>query len=143
MSLLQSTLILPDQASLTSQSLTGSSVVPGLALSHENLLYQIFSISAFHLLLTTKQGDAELMEAKRRYEGLALREQRSAVEKLGKRNRKGNENGEADAVCFTSVLIFIEAFAALRSRVCEWFRVLLFDIFEVCFGGGSAYQRRV
>jgi hypothetical protein len=81
-----------------------------LALQHDNLLYQIFSISTLHLLRTEPEN-SELILARQTYQGLALRKHRGAVAKLNSKN--------ADAVCCASSLIFIDAFASLQERPIE------------------------
>ena len=55
--------------------------VPKLALEHDNLLYQVLSISAMHLLKSTP-NDVELINARQTYHCLALREHRRAVAEL-------------------------------------------------------------
>ncbi|KAJ9296120.1 transcriptional regulator family: Fungal Specific TF [Paecilomyces variotii] len=81
--------------------------VPQMALQHDNLLYAMFSISATHLL-RTQPNNAKLLAARQTYLGLALRKQREAVSQLSGQN--------ADAVCFASTLILIDAFATLEGR---------------------------
>lgn len=81
--------------------------VPQMALQHDNLLYAMFSISATHLL-RTQPKNAKLLAARQTYLGLALRKQREAVSQLSGEN--------ADAVCFASTLILIDAFATLDGR---------------------------
>lgn len=82
--------------------------VPKLALEHDNLLYQVLSMSAMHLLKSTP-NDVELINARQTYHCLALREHRRAVAELNIRN--------ADAVCCASSLIFVDAFASLHGRL--------------------------
>jgi hypothetical protein len=84
--------------------------VPKLALEHDNLLYQVLSISAMHLLKSTP-NDLELINARQTYHCLALREHRKAVAELNIQN--------ADAVCCASSLIFVDAFASLHGRPIE------------------------
>ena len=84
--------------------------VPQLAMKHENLLYTIFAGSALHLLRSSP-NDSELSAARQSYLGMALREQRNAVSKLNSEN--------ADALCFSSVMILIDTFATLHGRVLE------------------------
>jgi hypothetical protein len=50
-----------------------STDVPKVALEHENLLYEMFAISAFHLL-KSDPNDAELIAVRRAYLSLSLRE---------------------------------------------------------------------
>jgi hypothetical protein len=119
-----------------------------LALEHDNLLYEIFSISASHLLKSNPddqelllarqayvsvalQEDQELLLARQAYVSVALQEQRNAVAKLGPQN--------ADAVCLASSLILIDSFASLQDRSLspylppmEWLRIAR--------GGASLYS---
>lgn len=81
--------------------------VPQMALEHDNLLYAMFAISATHLL-RNQPNSAKLLAARQTYVGLALRKQREAVSQLSGQN--------ADAVCFASTLILIDAFATLEGR---------------------------
>jgi hypothetical protein len=101
-----------------------------LALEHDNLLYEIFSISASHLL-KSNPDDQELLLARQAYVSVALQEQRNAVAKLGPQN--------ADAVCLASSLILIDSFASLQDRSLspylppmEWLRIAR--------GGASLYS---
>ncbi|KAF4630271.1 hypothetical protein G7Y89_g7872 [Cudoniella acicularis] len=89
---------------------TWSVEIPKLAFQNVSLLYQIFSISALHLL-KSEPDNRELLIARETYQGLASREHRRAVAKLSSKS--------ADAVCCTSSLIFIDAFASLQERAIE------------------------
>jgi Fungal specific transcription factor domain len=84
--------------------------VPRLALEYENLLYAMFSISATSLLRDTP-GDQKLFAARESYNVLALGAQRRALENLSAES--------ADATCFASLFILINAFAVLHERVHE------------------------
>jgi hypothetical protein len=84
--------------------------LPKLALEHDNLLYQVLSISAMQLLKSTP-NDVELINARQTYHCLALREHRRAVGELNIRN--------ADAVCCASSMIVVDAFASLHERPIE------------------------
>jgi hypothetical protein len=83
---------------------------PLLGFSHPNMLYQIFSMSSLHLLFTSpSESERQAMAAARQtYHMLALRTQREAIQELNAKN--------ADAVCFCSAMIYIEAFASLKNR---------------------------
>lgn len=82
--------------------------VPQLANSHPSLLYALLSLSALHLSKAEPQ-DLDVRAAHRRYLDLALRSHRKAVARFDAQS--------VDAVCFTSVLIVLDAFAALQDRV--------------------------
>lgn len=81
--------------------------VPNLAFENDNLLYEMFSLSALHLL-KSHPASPELLVARQEYMGLALREHRKAVAELNPKR--------ADAVCFASSLILIDSFASLQDR---------------------------
>lgn len=81
--------------------------VPKLALQHDNLLYEILSLSAMHLLRTESQ-DKDIIEAQQKYHSLFLREHRKVVAQLCPAN--------ADAACFASALVLMDAFTSLRDR---------------------------
>ncbi|OIW30701.1 hypothetical protein CONLIGDRAFT_679467 [Coniochaeta ligniaria NRRL 30616] len=87
-----------------------SHVMTKLALTHDNLLYALLTVSASHLLLT-EPDDMELFSARQSYLILAMREQRKMVERLSV--------DTADAVCFTSLLLLINSFSMLRDRSLE------------------------
>jgi len=87
-----------------------STDVPKVALEHDNLLYEMFAISAFHLL-KSDPNDAELIAARQTYLSLSLHEQRKAVSRLDSRN--------ADAVCLASSLILMDSFASLQDRALD------------------------
>ena len=82
--------------------------VPQLANNHPSLLYALLSVSALYLSKVEPQ-DLDLKAAHRNYFGLALRSHRSAITSLDAKS--------VDAVCFTSVLIAVHAFAELQDRV--------------------------
>ena len=82
--------------------------VPQLANSHPSLLCALLSVSALHLS-KAKPQDLDLRAARRRYLDLALRSHRKAVACF--------DASSVDAVCFTSILIVLDAFAALQDRV--------------------------
>ncbi|KAL9109107.1 MAG: hypothetical protein Q9227_006198 [Pyrenula ochraceoflavens] len=84
--------------------------VPKLAFRYENLLFAIFTISATHML-RDEPGNSDLISARQNYLGLALREQSRVVAQLSKEN--------ADAICFASMLILMNAFATLQERSIE------------------------
>ena len=86
---------------------TWSVDVPNLAFENDNLLYQMFSLSALHLL-KSDPANPELLVARQEYMGLSLREHRNAV--------AGLDSKSADAVCFASSLILIDSFASLQDR---------------------------
>lgn len=90
---------------------TWSVEVPELALKHNNLLYEVLSISALHLLRSCPD-DPELLEARRTYRGLSLREHRRAVATLDPHQ----QSADADAALFASMLLLYEAFASLQDR---------------------------
>lgn len=81
--------------------------MPNLAFENDNLLYEIFSMSALHLL-KSDPTNPELLVARQEYLGLSLREHRKAV--------GGLDSKSADAVCFASSLILIDSFASLQDR---------------------------
>jgi Fungal specific transcription factor domain len=85
--------------------------VPQIANAHPSLLYALLSISALHLSRLEPE-DLQLQTAHRTYHVLALQDHRFAINKLG-------DAKSADATCFTSTLIFINAYAALQDRVVE------------------------
>ena len=81
--------------------------VPQLANSYPSLLYALLSVSALHLS-KAKPQDLDMKAAHRRYLDLALRSHRKAIDRF--------DADSVDAVCFTSVLIVLDAFAALQDR---------------------------
>ena len=81
--------------------------VPKYAFKFDNVLYALFAISALYLLRQAPE-DAELLEARRKYHGLALQEHRKAVATMG--------NANADAVCYASCLLVVDTFAQLQRR---------------------------
>lgn len=82
--------------------------VPQLANNHPSLLYALLSVSALHLSKAEPQ-DLDGRAAHGRYLDLALRSHRKAVARF--------DADSVDAVCFTSVFIVLDAFAALQDRV--------------------------
>lgn len=103
---------------------------PQLALEYDNLLYGILSISTRHLLQANPH-DSELIAARTRYHGLAMREQRKAVAELKAEN--------ADPLCFASVLILIDAFASLQERVIEPYTPPM-NWLQMARGAGSVFD---
>lgn len=85
-------------------------IVPTMSLSHENVLYSQFSLSATHLLRSNLDDEA-LYSARQNYFVLALREQRKACEDI--------HAGNAEAVCLTSILILHTSFAMIQERLIE------------------------
>jgi Fungal specific transcription factor domain len=106
-----------------------ASEVPKLALQHDNLLYQILSMSTLHLL-KSKPNDPELLVARQIYQGLALREHRKAVATLSTKN--------ADAVCCASSLIYVDAFASIQARPIEPYSPPM-EWLKLARGAGSVY----
>lgn len=106
-----------------------SSKVSKLALQHDNLLYEILSMSALHLL-KSKPDDAELIVARQTYHALALQEHRRAVARLNTRN--------ADAVCCASSLMFMDAFASLQARPIEPYLPPM-EWLQLARGAGSVF----
>jgi len=103
--------------------------VPKLAIRHDNLLYQILSMSALHLL-RSESDNPELIVARQTYHGLALREHRQAVAKLNVHN--------ADAVSCASSLIFMDAFASLHDRPMEPYSPPM-EWLQLARGAGSVF----
>ncbi|KAB5559756.1 c6 zinc finger domain-containing protein [Coniochaeta sp. 2T2.1] len=87
-----------------------SNIIPKLALSHDNMLYSLLTVSASRLLLDDPD-DRALYSARQRYLILAMREQRNMIERLSAET--------ADAVCFTSLLLLLNSFSMLRDRILE------------------------
>jgi hypothetical protein len=85
-------------------------VMPKLALTHDNLLYAMLTVSASNLLLA-EPDDMDLFSARQSYLILTMREQRNMVERLSVET--------ADAVCFTSLLLLLNSFTMLRERKLE------------------------
>jgi hypothetical protein len=106
-----------------------ASKIPKLALRHDNLLYQILSTSALHLL-KTKPKDAELLDARQFYRGLALQEHRREVAMLNIKN--------ADAVCCASSLVYVDAFASMQSRTIDPYSPPM-EWLQLAKGAGSVY----
>lgn len=86
-----------------------SSQVPLLALEHDNVQYLMFLCSA--ALLLRNAPDNQVVAAHRMYRMLSLREQQKAVAKLSIEN--------CDAVCSSAMLLFLDAFTGLWTRVIE------------------------
>lgn len=84
--------------------------VPQVALSHKNVLYAMFTMTATHLL-GTGGHDAVLFQARESYWVEALREQRNTVSDL--------DNSNTDAVAFAALLITMNALAMLQERVLD------------------------
>ena len=81
--------------------------VPKLGLQYEPLLDETLAISALHLS-QTGGNECSLLTAHAYYSGEAVRGQRERLEHLSQET--------ADAVCFTSILLLVDAFAILRGR---------------------------
>ncbi|THZ96088.1 hypothetical protein D6C82_07278 [Aureobasidium pullulans] len=84
--------------------------MPQIAMRHDNLLYIIYALSATSLLRNAPE-DAELLTAQRVYLSLALRDQQKALAQFH------TQAEEADALCFTSILMTMNAFGSLQERV--------------------------
>ena len=78
-----------------------------LSLSHDNVHYSQFALSATHLLRSNLE-DEMLYSARQNYFVLALREQRQACASI--------YAGNAEAVCLTSILILYTSFAMIHER---------------------------
>ena len=87
--------------------------VPQLANRHPSLLYALFSVAALHLS-KIEPHDLELSAAHKTYLDQAVRAHRRAVASF---DSTSVDAERVDAVCFTSVLIVLDAFAALQDRV--------------------------
>jgi len=85
--------------------------IPKMINNHPSLLYAILSVSASHLS-RLEPGDIQLQNAHRTYYILALQNHRFAINRL-------DDTNNTDATCFTSILIFINAYTALQDRVIE------------------------
>lgn len=83
--------------------------LPHIAMRHDNLLYTIYAFSATNLLRESPD-DMELLTAQRVYLSLALREQRKAVIQFY------TQAEEADSLCFTSIMMTMNAFGSLQER---------------------------
>ena len=81
--------------------------IPKMAFQYDNVLYNILSISASHLL-RKDPNNQKLVSERERYACLGLREQRKAVAELSPQN--------SDAVCFASLMILESAFVMLNER---------------------------
>ncbi|RFU28618.1 hypothetical protein B7463_g7726, partial [Scytalidium lignicola] len=81
--------------------------IPRLGFQNDSLLYSMYSVAALHLANTEPQN-IEMIEASSTYLGLAIRTHRDEVIQLKKDN--------ADAVCLTSSIIRVCAFAMLHER---------------------------
>ena len=87
-----------------------SQTMPAMALSNDNLLYSLLSMSATHLL--REEGHhVDLFAARQSYLVAAMREQRRTLSSLNMDN--------ADAVCFASLSTLITSFAMLHERTLE------------------------
>lgn len=84
--------------------------IPSLALEHDNVQYLMFLCSASHLVRKVPDN-REVVTARRMYRMLGLREQQKAVAKLSIEN--------CDAVCFSAMLLLIDAYAEIWSRVTD------------------------
>jgi hypothetical protein len=83
--------------------------MPHIAMRHDNLLYTIYVTSATNLLRDSPH-DADLLSAQRVYLSLALREQRKAIMQFH------THAEEPDSLCFTSILMVMNAFGCLQER---------------------------
>lgn len=81
--------------------------VPKLAFFNDNVLYGMLALSALHLL-KSEPDNHELLLAREAYKGLALREHRRAIAQLSPE--------AADAVCYASTMVLMDAFACLQAR---------------------------
>ncbi|KAE8448755.1 hypothetical protein EG329_008971 [Mollisiaceae sp. DMI_Dod_QoI] len=81
--------------------------VPKMALTHDNVLYGMLALSILYLL-KFEPNNQELLVTRQSYRGLALRKHRQAVALLSSET--------ADAVCYASTLVLIDAFACLQDR---------------------------
>lgn len=106
-----------------------SHVVPRLALTNDNLLYALLTVSASHLLLT-EPDDMELFRARQSYLVLATREQRKMVARLSA--------DTADAVCFAALLLCISSFVAMGERSLVPYGPPL-DYFQIGRGAGTVF----
>lgn len=84
--------------------------VPQVALSHKNVLYAMFSMTATHLI-GRGASDAALFQARENYWVWALKEQRAAITNL--------EGADTDVVVFAALLIAMNALAMLQERPLE------------------------
>ncbi|KAK7737319.1 hypothetical protein SLS53_006622 [Cytospora paraplurivora] len=98
-----------------------ATIIPDMALHHDNLLHAMLATSATNLL-RSNPDDKELFAARQGYFISTLHAQRQEVAKLTVEN--------AEAVCFASLLISITSFAMLKERVLlpyqppmEWLQV--------------------
>jgi hypothetical protein len=101
-----------------------------MAMDYDNLLYGIFAISALQLLRTDSENK-ELIAARQNYFGLSLREHRKAVAQLCSKS--------ADAVCFASSLVLIDAFASLQDRALEPYGPPM-GYFNMARGAGAIFK---
>ncbi|KIV76986.1 hypothetical protein PV11_08829 [Exophiala sideris] len=84
--------------------------VPRMAFQHENLMCSLFASSATYLLRTNPE-DVELFRAAEVYLALALRSQQQALANV--------ETENADAICFTGVLLLLNSTAKMAWRPIE------------------------
>ncbi|KAK4945606.1 hypothetical protein LTR10_015225 [Elasticomyces elasticus] len=84
--------------------------VPRMAFQHENLMCSLFASSATYLLQTNPE-DVELFRAAEVYLALALRSQQQALANV--------ETENADAICFTGVLLLLNSTAKMAWRPIE------------------------
>ncbi|KAF4462932.1 c6 zinc finger domain [Fusarium albosuccineum] len=90
---------------------TWTNKVPQLALEHESLLNAIMALSCLYLLVEAKDDDAELQLHRANYLEATVQQHRENLADMTESN--------ADAACFVSVLLTMDAFASLRSRPLE------------------------
>ena len=87
-------------------------MAPSLALGNDALLYSIFSLSAYHMSDTgPHRRRADTLATHQRYLDLALPHHSADVTRLNAQN--------FDAVCITSSILRITAFAMLRHRALD------------------------
>lgn len=98
-----------------------ATIIPDMALRHDNLLHAMLATSATNLL-RADPDDKELFAARQGYLISSLHAQRQEVAKMTVEN--------AEAVCFASLLISITSFAMLKERALlpyqppmEWLQV--------------------
>ncbi|KAH9906543.1 hypothetical protein F4778DRAFT_655946 [Xylariomycetidae sp. FL2044] len=88
-----------------------STQVPVLALDHGSLLNGILALSALHLE-STGRSDPGLLACRAMYLSAVLETHREALSQV-------SQQQTADAACFTSILLLVDAFASLRQRPLE------------------------
>lgn len=132
----------------TSRTLPGSHIaavhecwsvqVPKLALDYEPLMNALIAIATLHLTLEPHERpsavDPALLACRDTYLDAALRTHRQTLGQLNLHT--------ADSVCFTSILLLIDAFAVLQKRVLDpyeppihWMRIVqgVRSVFEAAY----------